>query len=130
MNKKKKIQELLDSIYSLINDAQALQIEYTNNLKINDKSKEAFLQKKEENQLEKTQGFKQTIERGNGKFSSWENVNFKSSHKGVYNKRILSKKTYEIIEKIFIEEFKNWILKNSSFLNDKITQKNNSTSSN
>ena len=43
---KNNIQELLKSIYSLINEAQALQIEYTNNLKINDKSKEDFLQKK------------------------------------------------------------------------------------
>ena len=52
MNKKNNIQELLKSIYSLINEAQALQIEYTNNLKINDKSKEDFVQKKKKTNLE------------------------------------------------------------------------------
>ena len=61
MNKKNNIQELLKSIYSLINEAQALQIEYTNTLKINDKSKEDFVQKKEENEFGKFQGFKQNI---------------------------------------------------------------------
>ena len=52
MNKKNNVQELLKSIYSLINEAQALQIEYTNNLKINDKSKEDFVQKKKKTNLE------------------------------------------------------------------------------
>ena len=129
MNKKKNIKELLTSIYSLINEAQALQIEYTNNTKINDTSKEAFLKNKQENQLEKIQGFKQNIERSKTKFSNWENVNFKSSYKSLYKKKIFSQKTYGIIEKIFIEELKNWILKNSTFLDDKIIQKNNSISS-
>ena len=128
MNKKKNIQELLNSIYSLINEAQALQIEYTNNLKIDDKSKEAFL-KKEESPLGKIHGFKQNIERSKSSFSSWEKINFKSSHKRLHKKKIFSKKSHKIIEKIFIEEFQNWILKNSSFLNDAITQKNNSISS-
>ena len=129
MNKKKNIQELLNSIYSLINEAQALQIEYTNNLKIDDKSKEAFLKKKEESPLGKIHGFKQNIERSKSSFSSWENINFKSSHKIFYKKKIFSKKFHKIIEKVFIEEFQNWILKNSSFLNDAITQKNKSISS-
>ena len=129
MNKKKNIQQLLKSIYSLINEAQALQIEYTNNLKINEKSKEDFLQKKEENQLGNIQGFKQNIERNKSKFSCWKNVNFKSSYKNLYKKKIFSKKTHIIIEKIFIEEFQDWIFKNSAFLNDVITKENNRISS-
>ena len=92
MNKKNNIQELLKSIYSLINEAQSLQIEYTNNLKINDKSKEDFVQKKEENQLGKIQGFKQNKKRNKSKLSCWKNVNFKSSHKNIYKKKIFSKK--------------------------------------
>lgn len=129
MNKKNNIQELLKSIYSLINDAQTLQIEYNNNLIINDKSKGAFLKKKEGNQFGKVQGFKQNIERSKSRFGSWENVNFKSSYKNLYKKKILSKKSHQIIEKIFIEEFQNWIFKNSTFLNDLITKKNNNISS-
>ena len=129
MNKKNNIQELLKSIYSLINEAQTLQIEYTENLKINNKSKEDFLQKKEENQFGKIQGFKQNIERNKSKFSCWKNVNFKSSYRNIYKKKIFSKKTHTIIEKIFIEEFQNWIFKNSTFLNDLITKKNNNISS-
>ena len=129
MNKKNNIQELLKSIYSLINEAQTLQIEYTENLKINNKSKEDFLQKKEENQFGKIQGFKQNIERNKSKFSCWKNINFKSSYKNLYKKKILSKKSHQIIEKIFIEEFQNWIFKNSTFLNDLITKKNNNISS-
>ena len=92
MNKKNNVQELLKSIYSLINEAQALQIEYTNNLKINDKSKENFVQKKEENEFGKFQGFKQNIERNKSKFSCWKNVNFKSSYKNLYKKKIFSKR--------------------------------------
>ena len=129
MNKKKNIQELLKSIYSLINEAQALQIEYTNNLKINDKSKEDFVQKKEENEFGKFQGFKQNIKRNKSKFSCWKNINFKSSYKNLYKKKIFSKKNHIIIEKIFIEEFQNWISKNSAFLNDVITKENNRISS-
>ena len=129
MNKKNNIQELLKSIYSLINDAQTLQIEYNNNLIINDKSKGAFLKKKEGNQFGKVQGFKQNIERSKSRFGSWENVNFKSSYKNLYKKKILSKKSHQIIEKIFIEEFQNWIFKNSTFLNDLITKENNNISS-
>ena len=128
MNKKNNIQELLKSIYSLINEAQTLQIEYTENLKINNKSKEDFLQKKEENQFGKIQGFKQNIERNKSKFSCWKNINFKSSYKNLYKKNIFSKKTHIIIERIFIEEIKNWIFKNSAFLNDVITKENNSVS--
>ena len=129
MNKKNNIQELLKSIYSLINEAQALQIEYTNNLKINDKSKEDFVQKKEENEFGKFQGFKQNIKRNKSKFSCWKNVNFKSSYKNLYKKKIFSKKNHIIIEKIFIEEFQNWISKNSAFLDDVITKENNRISS-
>ena len=129
MNKKNNIQELLKSIYSLINEAQALQIEYTNNLKINDKSKEDFVQKKEENEFGKFQGFKQNIKRNKSKFSCWKNINFKSSYKNLYKKKIFSKKNHIIIEKIFIEEFQNWICKNSAFLNDVITKENNRISS-
>ena len=129
MNKKNNIQELLKSIYSLINEAQALQIEYTNNLKINDKSKEDFVQKKEENEFGKFQGFKQNIKRNKSKFSCWKNINFKSSYKNLYKKQIFSKKTHIIIEKIFIEEFQDWISKNSAFLNDVITKENNRISS-
>ena len=129
MNKKNNIQELLKSIYSLINEAQALQIEYTNNLKINDKSKEDFVQKKEENEFGKFQGFKQNIKRNKSKFSCWKNINFKSSYKNLYKKQIFSKKTHIIIEKIFIEEFRDWISKNSAFLNDVITKENNRISS-
>ena len=129
MNKKNNVQELLKSIYSLINEAQALQIEYTNNLKINDKSMENFVQKKEENEFGKFQGFKQNIERNNSKFSCWKNVNFKSSYKNLYKKKIFSKKSHQFIEKIFIEEFQNWISKNSAFLNDVITKENNRISS-
>ncbi len=129
MNKKNNIQELLKSIYSLINEAQSLQIEYTNNLKINDKSKEDFLQKKEENHLGEIQGFKQNIERKKSKFSNWKNVNFKSSYKNIYKKKIFSKKSHQIIEKIFTEEFQNWIFKNSTFLNDAISKEDNSISS-
>lgn len=129
MNKKNNIQELLKSIYSLINEAQALQIEYTNNLKINDKSKEDFVQKKEENEFGKFQGFKQNIKRNKSKFSCWKNINFKSSYKNLYKKKIFSKKNHIIIEKIFIEEFQNWISKNSAFLNDVITKENNRISS-
>ena len=129
MNKKNNIQELLKSIYSLINEAQTLQIEYTENLKINNKSKEDFLQKKEENQFGKIQGFKQNIERNKSKFSCWKNVNFKPSYRNLYKKKIFSKKTHTIIEKIFIEEFQNWIFKNSTFLNDEITKENNRISS-
>ena len=128
MNKKNNIQELLKSIYSLINDAQTLQIEYNNNLIINDKSKGAFLKKKEGNQFGKVQGFKQNIERSKSRFGSWENVNFKSSYKNLYKKKIFSKKTHIIIERIFIEEIQNWIFKNSAFLNDVITKENNSVS--
>ena len=129
MNKKNNKQELLKSIYSLINEAQALQIEYTNNLKINDKSKEDFVQKKEENEFGKFQGFKQNIKRNKSKFSCWKNINFKSSYKNLYKKKIFSKKNHIIIEKIFIEEFQNWICKNSAFLNDVITKENNRISS-
>tara|TARA_Y100000589_G_C27028509_1_gene577987 strand:+ start:528 stop:920 length:393 start_codon:yes stop_codon:yes gene_type:complete len=129
MNKKNNIQELLKSIYSLINEAQALQIEYTNNLKINDKSKEDFVQKKEENEFGKFQGFKQNIDRNKSKFSCWKSVNFKSSYKNLYKKTIFSRKNHIIIEKIFIEEFQNWISKNSAFLNDVITKENNRISS-
>ena len=43
---KNNIQELLKSIYSLINEAQALQIEYTNNLKINDKLRKTLCKKR------------------------------------------------------------------------------------
>ena len=128
MNKKNNIQELLKSIYSLINDAQTLQIEYNNNLIINDKSKGAFLKKKEGNQFGKVQGFKQNIERNKSKFSCWKNINFKSSYKNLYKKKIFSKKTHIIIERIFIEEIQNWIFKNSAFLNDVITKENNSVS--
>ena len=128
MNKKNNIQELLKSIYSLINEAQTLQIEYTENLKINNKSKEDFLQKKEENQFGKIQGFKQNIERNKSKFSCWKNINFKSSYKNLYKKKIFSKKTHIIIERIFIEEIQNWIFKNSAFLNDVITKENKSVS--
>ena len=128
MNKKNNIQELLKSIYSLINEAQTLQIEYTENLKINNKSKEDFLQKKEENQFGKIQGFKQNIERNKSKFSCWKNISFKSSYKNLYKKKIFSKKTHIIIERIFIEEIQNWIFKNSAFLNDVITKENNSVS--
>ena len=92
MNKKNNIQELLKSIYSLINEAQTLQIEYTENLKINNKSKEDFLQKKEENQFGKIQGFKQNIERNKSKFSCWKNINFKSSYKNLYKKKNIFKK--------------------------------------
>ena len=129
MNKKNNIQELLKSIYSLINEAQTLQIEYTENLKINNKSKEDFLQKKEENQFGKIQGFKQNIERNKSKLSCWKNINFKSSYKNLYKKKIFSKKNHIIIEKIFIEEFQNWISKNSAFLDDVITKENNRISS-
>ena len=38
-------------------------------------------------------------------------------------------KKLEIIEKIFIEEFQNWISKNSAFLDDVITKENNRISS-
>ena len=87
------------------------------------------MQKKEENQLGNIQGFKQNIERNKSKFSCWKNVNFKSSYKNLYKKKILSKKTHIIIEKIFIEEFQDWIFKNSTFLNDAISKEDNSISS-
>lgn len=99
MNKFKNIQDILNSIYSLIREAQKLQIE---NINTNDSKTESNnnLLDINTNSTSKRFGFKKEIKRTpNNKYDNWKNIDFSSTRLPIYkvkffqkNQKISSKK--------------------------------------
>tara|TARA_B100000989_G_C19422850_1_gene419450 strand:- start:189 stop:590 length:402 start_codon:yes stop_codon:yes gene_type:complete len=121
MNKFKNIQDILNSIYSLIREAKKLQIE---NIHTNDSKSKNNLLDINTNNTEKRFGFKKEIKRTpNNKYHSWENIDFSSTRLPIYKSEILSKKSENLIERIFVEEHEKWLKKRPLWIKKLIYEK-------
>ena len=123
MNKFKNIQDILNSIYSLIREAQKLQIE---NINTNDSKTESNnnLLDINTNSTSKRFGFKKEIKRTpNNKYDNWKNIDFSSTRLPIYKSEILSKKSEKLIEKIFVEEYEKWLKKRPVWIKEMISEK-------
>ncbi len=121
MNKFKNIQDILNSIYSLIREAKKLQIE---NIHTNDSKSKNNLLDINTNSTEKRFGFKKEIKRThNNKYHSWENIDFSLTRPPIYKSEILSKKSENLIERIFVEEHEKWLKKRPLWIKKLIYEK-------
>ena len=125
MNKVKNIQVILNSIYSLIREAQKLQIESINTNDSKTGSKNNLLDINTYN-TSKGFGFKTEIKRNsNKKYNSWENIDFSSTRLPIHKSEILSEKSESLIEKIFVEEYEKWLKKRPSWIKKIISENTN-----
>lgn len=101
MNKNRSTEEILESIYMLVNEAQKKQITYSENT-----GKSKFI-KKNIDKVEMIDSKKDTLD--------WKNIDFSK-----YTKKNKMDINHNIIEKIFYEEFSKWIQNKPKWIKLKI----------